>query len=179
MTAAVIGTVILQWPIGSLSDRFDRRQVLTITTFLAAVSAIVCALYAQQSFTLALLLVGMFCGLSLPLYSVCIAYTNDHLRAEQMIAASGTLVLVGGVGAVIGPIFIAGLMDQFGDAYFFLGMGAALMVTVIFAVYRMSRRSALNLDHQGVITPAAVHASSAALESMQQVAHREAISDDK
>ena len=179
MTAAVIGTVLFQWPIGSLSDRFDRRRTLTIITFLAALAAVVCAILAQESLVIALVLVGMFCGLTLPLYSVCIAYTNDHLHADQMIAASGTLVLVGGIGAVIGPILIAGLMDQFGNAFFFYGMSGALFVTVMFAVYRMTRRSALDLQQQGAITPTAVHASSSAMEGMQQVAQSEAISSEE
>ena len=37
----VLGTVLLQGPIGILSDRFDRRLVLTLVTLLTAVSAVI------------------------------------------------------------------------------------------------------------------------------------------
>jgi MFS family permease len=96
MTAAVVGTVILQAPIGVLSDRFDRRIVLTITTLLTSVAAVLCVFASQISTNLLLLAVAIFGGLALPLYSVCIAYTNDHLNPNQMIAASGALVLTNG-----------------------------------------------------------------------------------
>ena len=103
MTAAVLGTVLLQGPIGALSDRFDRRKILALVTILTSISALIC-IPAEQVSTLALFLaIALFGGLAFPLYSVCIAYTNDHLKPNQMIAASGALVLVSGLGAVTGP----------------------------------------------------------------------------
>lgn len=53
MSAAVVGTVLAQGPIGALSDRFDRRRVLTLVTILTAISAAVC-IPAEQVSTVAL-----------------------------------------------------------------------------------------------------------------------------
>ncbi len=174
MTATVIGTVLMQGPIGLLSDRFDRRIVLTIVTILASLAAILCVYAVEHSNMLILLSAGLFGGLAFPLYSVCIAYNNDHLNPNQMIAASGALVLTGGLGAVAGPFLIASIMDQFGESYLFWSMAVVHALIGIFGLIRMLIRSPVPLDKQGPSTATAVHPSGAAIESVQQYASDEA-----
>ncbi len=173
MTAAVIGTVLLQGPIGALSDRFDRRVVLTLITILTAASALVCIPAEQLSTQALFAAIALFGGLAFPLYSVCIAYTNDHLKPNQMIAASGALVLVGGLGAVAGPLVFAALMDRFGNHALFWSIAVVHGLTGLFALYRMTRSSPVPLDRQGPSTAAAVHPSGSAIESIQQYTSEE------
>lgn len=178
MTAAVVGTVIFQWPIGVLSDWFDRRIVLTIVSLLTSMAAVFCVYAVQHSDWLVLVSAGLFGGMAFPLYSVCIAYTNDHLNPNQMIAASGALVLVGGLGAVFGPVLIASIMDYFGDEFLFWSMAAAHALIGVFGLVRMLMRPPVPLDKQGKSTATAVHPSGAAIESIQQYASSEADEDD-
>lgn len=178
MTAAVVGTVLFQWPIGSLSDRLDRRKVLLVTSVMAGFAAFACIPLSGGDTWILLLAVGVFCGLALPLYSVCIAYINDHLDPTQMIAASGTLVLVGGLGAVVGPLLVAAIMDTFGIHWFFGSMGAAHLFAAVFALYRMTRRRVLQRKKRASFTPTAMHPSSSAYESMQQHAREDWESED-
>jgi len=177
MTSAVVGTVLLQGLTGVLSDRFDRRIVLTIATLATSLAALGCILAAQVSTNMLLLAVGLFGGLAFPLYSVCIAYTNDHLDPNQMIAASGALVLISGLGAAVGPVFIASIMDQFGEKSFFWSMAAVHALTGLFALYRMTMSAPVPLDQQGPSTSTAVHPSGSAIESVQLYARDESIDD--
>ena len=177
MTASVVGTVVLQAPIGALSDKFDRRIVLTITTLLTAVAAVLCVFATQVSTNLLLIAVALFGGLALPLYSVCIAYTNDHLNPNQMIAASGALVLTSGLGAVVGPILIASIMDYYNEQALFWSIAAVHTLTGLFAVYRMIVSKAVPLEEQGPSTATAVHPSGSAIESTQWYSREEAIED--
>ncbi len=55
-------------------------------------------------------------GLSLPLYALCVAHTNDFLNSEQMVGASSALVLAFGIGAAAGPTLTALTMQLFGTA---------------------------------------------------------------
>jgi MFS family permease len=87
--------------------------------------------------------------MSVPLYSLCIAYTNDYLDRDQIIQASGTLVLIGGIGAVFGPVTAALAMQNFGPPGFFWWMATIHAAIGGFALYRMTRRSALPLAEQG------------------------------
>ena len=177
MAAAVAGTIILQAPIGVLSDRFDRRIILTITTLLTSVAAIYCVFAAQISTNMLLIAVALFGGLALPLYSVCIAYTNDHLNPNQMIAASGALVLTSGLGAVVGPILIASFMDSYGEQALFWSFATVHGLTGLFALYRMTVSAAVPLDQQGPSTATALHPSGSAIESTQLFTHDKAIDE--
>ena len=177
MAAAVVGTIVLQWPLGALSDRFDRRIVLTIVSILTALAAVICVQLSQDSNLMLLLSAGLFGGLAFPLYSICIAYTNDHLDPSQMIAASGALVLTGGLGAVLGPILIASIMDRFGEQSFFWAMGGVHGLLGLFALYRMTRSAAVPLKKQGHNTASAAHPTYSVIEGIQQLARDEAIDD--
>ncbi len=162
MGMAIGGGIIFQWPIGRLSDRFDRRRVLTIVSFLAAIFAIAVLPLAALSIELLFVLTLLFGGMSLPIYSLCIAHTHDHLAPAQMVAASGTLVMVGGIGASFGPTLAAGAMALIGPDGFYLTLGAVHAALGFFALYRMSRREATPLDEQGPAIPAVSGAGAAA-----------------
>lgn len=177
MTAAVIGTVVLQGPIGFLSDKLDRRLVLTVVTLLTALAAALCVPAADISRAWLFGAVALFGGLAFPLYSVCIAYTNDHLEPSQMIAASGGLVLIGGLGAVSGPVAIAALMDRFGDAALFWSIAALHGLTGLFAIYRMLTSAPVPLERQGHGAATAVHPSGSAIDSVQYYALQEYLAE--
>jgi len=173
MTAAVVGTVLLQGPIGALSDRYDRRLILTLVTLLTSLSALLCIPAGQVSNLALIAAVALFGGLAFPLYSICIAYTNDHLEPKQMLAASGALVLVGGLGAVTGPLLCAVIMDAFGHQALFWSIAVIHGLTGLFAVYRMFRSAPVPMDRQWPFTATAVHPSGSAIESVQQYTSEE------
>ncbi len=164
MASMLFGGMLLQWPIGRLSDRFDRRRVLTVVTFLAAICAIATTVVVgpfAESLPVWVLyaLIGVFGGLNMPMYSLTMAHTNDYLEPSQMVAASGSLVLVGGIGAAFGPITLAGLMTALGPTGFFWGLGLIHAAIGFFALYRMSRRASMPLDEQGTFVAVPPRAS--------------------
>jgi MFS family permease len=173
MTAAVVGTVLLQAPIGALSDRYDRRKILALVTILTSLSALLCIPAEQLSTQALFAAVALFGGLAFPLYSICIAYTNDHLEPKQMIAASGALVLVGGLGAITGPVLFAMIMDSYGYQSLFWSIAVIHGLTGLFAIYRMFRRAPVPMDRQGPSTATAVHPSGSAIETVQHYASEE------
>ena len=155
MAAMTVGGVLLQWPIGRVSDRFDRRRVLTMVTFLAAAVALAAAFSAGSPGPLLYALVALFGGLALPMYALCIAHTNDYLEPSQMVAASASLVLVAGVGLTLGPLGASAAMAAIGPVGFFFWLAAVHAIIGAFAVWRMSQRRATPLADQGAYAPAA------------------------
>jgi MFS family permease len=149
MSIMIVGGILFQWPIGGLSDRFDRRRVITIVTFAASMSAVLAVIMinigSMAGLFIAAVLVG---GLSLPMYSLVIAHTNDYLEPGQMVAAGGTLVLAGGLGACLGPLAASLGMQILGANGFFWCLAAAHGLIGVFALYRMSQRAAKPLDEQ-------------------------------
>ncbi len=153
MGVAITGGMVFQWPVGRLSDRFDRRRVMIAVTLLAAIFALAAVPISAISQNALLVLTFLFGGMTLPMYSLSIAHTNDHLAPDQMVAASGTLVLVGGIGACFGPSLVAGLMSMTGPDAFFVALAGIHAAIGLFGVYRMSRRAATPLDEQGPTVP--------------------------
>ena len=159
MGAMFLGGVLLQWPIGRLSDRFDRRLVITLVTFLAALAAVGGIAVSGVSETGLFLFIALLGGSSLPLYSLCIAHANDHLEPSQMVAASASLVLVMGIGASLGPLTAGAIMSAVGPNGYFWCLAAVHGVIGVFALYRMAARPALPLDDQAPLVPITSQAS--------------------
>lgn len=139
MSVVIAGGVALQWPIGWLSDRFDRRSV--IVAALGGATGVCGGLaWIVGPGTPLLMLGAAFGGLSFALYPLCVAHTNDHLSAEQRVSASGGLVLTYSIGAAAGPTAGSAVMMAAGVGGLFLFIGACASLTLIFALWRQLRR---------------------------------------
>jgi MFS family permease len=148
-SASIIGGAVLQWPIGRLSDRFDRRRVLTGVAITGAVAAAGAAMVGADNATLQMVAVAIVGGLAIPIYSLSVAHTNDHLNPNQMVAASSGLLLANGVGGMVGPAAAGGAMQILGPAGYFWFPSAVMAALAVFAFYRMTRRAAVPSEKQG------------------------------
>ncbi len=110
MALPMLAMIFTQYPIGSLSDRFDRRIVITWLTFLSAGVAVLTFVLIDKSAYSLIALVGVFGALSFPIYSLTMAHANDYLESDQMLGASAKLVLIYGVGAIVGPAIAGSVM---------------------------------------------------------------------
>jgi MFS family permease len=168
MGLVFVGGVALQWPIGRLSDRHDRRRVIFAVTGLAAVTSLAAVAIAGVSAIGQLVMAFLFGGLAFPMYSLCVAHTNDALEPRQMVAASSNLVMAFGIGAAIGPSLAAAVMGGMGPDGFFWYLGGVHAAIGIFALYRMTRRSAVPLAEQGLCVPIGSAASQVAMAMAQE-----------
>lgn len=143
MASMILGGFLLQYPLGRLSDIIGRRRVIIGTCIAGAMMSFVLANSASFDISTGARLFAattVFGGLTMPLYALCIAHTNDYLNPSQMVAASGTLMLTNSIGAVMGPSVAAISMDMFGSQAFYLTIGLALTMVAVFAVWRSTRR---------------------------------------
>ncbi|MEQ9239643.1 MFS transporter [Roseovarius indicus] len=153
-----VGAMVLQFPIGWLSDRMDRRLLILIAAAICGLGGVVGAIFG--SFFPALLLAGLMVGgMSNPLYSLLIAYTNDFLNHEDMAAAAGGMVFINGLGAVAGPVATGWLMGQFGAWAFFLVISVLCFAVTAYAAYRMTQRAAPSVDETESFTMVSMSAS--------------------
>ena len=153
-----VGAMVLQFPIGWLSDRMDRRLLILIAAAICGLGGVVGAIFG--SFFPALLLAGLMVGgMSNPLYSLLIAYTNDFLNHEDMAAAAGGMVFINGLGAVAGPVATGWLMGQLGAWAFFLVISVLCFAVTAYAAYRMTQRAAPSVDETESFTMVSMSAS--------------------
>jgi MFS family permease len=137
----LLGGMLFQFPLGRLSDRIDRRLVIVGAAGLAVPLSLALAWIGGSAANLAVLYlgVGILGGLTLPIYSICVAHTNDYLKPGQIVAASGTLVLVLGVGLVFGPTLGSLALDRYGPGGLFFLLALVQGLTVATAVFRLWR----------------------------------------
>lgn len=138
MSAVIFGGVALQWPLGRLSDRMDRRKVIVIGFAGTLAAALLIGLDPRPGFIL-LSLAALFGGLSFALYPLCVAHTNDHLAADQRVAASGGMVLLYSLGAACGPLLAAPAMALLGTGGLFVFIAVCAGGGLAFAFWRQVR----------------------------------------
>ncbi|APZ44574.1 MFS transporter [Acidihalobacter ferrooxydans] len=166
MGVTIAGGALLQWPIGKLSDRFDRRTVLLGVCVAGAVFAAGISVATHVSLMLLLVLSFLYGGVAFTLYGISVAHMNDQIRVEDMLEASKGLLLIYGVGAVIGPVFAGQLMSRFGPPSLFVFFSATLIALALFGFYRSRVTEPTPLVEQGDFVPM-VRTSQAAVELAQ------------
>ncbi|TGD70989.1 MFS transporter [Mangrovimicrobium sediminis] len=133
MTAAIVGGALCQYPIGWLSDRRDRRQILVLLTLCSALSSAAVALGdGQVWFLLAVLLFGAF---SMPIYAVSLATAADVSSSDEFVEIGTSVLLLNGLGAIFAPILLGQLMTVWGGSALFWSFTVlCLAFSVLFAV---------------------------------------------
>ena len=152
ISAIYVAALVLQYPIGWLSDRMDRRQLIVWISLVGAAGSMI-AFLVPGYFTLIVVSGAIVGGMSNPLYALLIAYANDYLEKEDMAAASGGLLFINGVGAIAGPLIVGFMMDAIGDNGFWL-YTAILMASVgAYGIYRATQRSREDMETETVSVP--------------------------
>lgn len=144
MAALIIGGALLQWPVGKLSDRVDRRRVIAWMAFSGALFAFIALIVQHMSVTALIVVAGLLGGSALTLYSLFQAHTNDRLQPHQRVSASSGLILAYGLGAILGPTIAGWLMGMVGPSgLLWLVCGVHLAIG-LYALHR--RRHGAPLD---------------------------------
>ncbi len=161
-----ISGAISQWPIGKLSDMFDRRKVIIIVTFAAAFFSFCAILSSRQMYLpgdlatskfwfYVFLILFSFC--SLPMFSLILAHTNDFIPKEKFVAAGASLQFTFGMGAMGGPFLCSIFMGMVGPNGFFIFLLFFHSLIGIYGVYRSRVRPVVeNPDSQFVAMPQSI-----------------------
>ena len=142
ISAIFLGGLVLQYPIGWMSDRMDRR-VLILGTAVGGFAASLIGLSFGSSFEAVLIAGFVLGGCSNPLYALLIAYMNDYLEGDDRAAASGGLLFVNGMGAIVGPILTGWAMSVFGASGFWVYLLGVMIGLSAYVAYRMTQRASV------------------------------------
>lgn len=169
VAAIYLGGMLLQGPIGWISDRVDRRRLILIASLLG-VGAAAIGVVGLGGFTGLLVSAFLVGGMAYPLYALLVAYTNDYLAPEDMAAAAGKLVFANGVGAVGGPFVTAAFMDAMGPSGFFVFVMIQMALLAAYCLWRMGQRPSVSAEDTGSFAPISPAASPVAMVVAQEAA---------
>jgi MFS family permease len=137
MSAAIIGAGLFQFPMGSLSDKVDRRFVIVGSSLLGAGASALLASFAGLSQNALLGFSFLFGAFIIPVFGICAAHANDHSALGKAVATSGGLLLLYGVGSVIGALVGALVMSAFHPAALFWYISCVYLVLAVFSLLRI------------------------------------------
>jgi len=192
MTAMQLGSLIMQWPIGYLSDRYDRRYVIVVMSMFIAGIAMVLGLLHNLSTPALLGLFALYGGGSLTVYAVCIAHTADRARPDQMVAMSSSMLFAWSIGGIIGPTAAAFVMELVGPGGLFFYAAAVSGTFIVFVLYRIRERDAaptegrdpfVSLPQPGPLTSKmdprmSEEAIKSAMDDLQKANTNDSVADD-
>ena len=148
MGSLILGGFLFQYPLGWLSDTFGPIKVILFSSMAGALVSYGAMYYSHDGLEM-YVIAATVGGLVMPLYALCSVHTNNYLTSTQMVAASGTLVLLSAIGAAIGSPLTAFAMDIFGSKAFYGSIGTMMTIIGGFAVWRYPQRNDVELDEQG------------------------------
>jgi MFS family permease len=174
LVGVMLAGALFQWPIGSLSDKYDRRKII-IGSSLAAIIFSLSAIFASgvgsslsnlfiestvsfNYFSTAMdktrlfIFVILLAGVTLPLFSLNLALVNDYIPKEKFVAAGSGLNIIFGLGAMAGPIMCSILMHFLGPNGFFVHLLIFLFAIIVFGFYRLGQREIEN-NPESTFTP--------------------------
>ena len=174
LVGVMLAGAFFQWPIGSLSDKYDRRKIIIGSSIIAVIFALSAILVSGIGNSLPNLFMEstvsfnyfsttidksklfvfliLFAGVTLPLFSLNLALVNDYIPKEKFVAAGGGLNIIFGLGAMAGPVMCSTLMHFLGPNGFFVHILIFLFTIIIFGFYRLHQREIEN-NPESTFTP--------------------------
>ena len=162
LVGTTLAGAIFQWPIGYLSDKYDRRVIVIgccISSFIFGVLSIMSSgiyfesLVAEEMVrfnyfssdgnmnkTNLFIFIILLSGMTLPMFALNLALVNDYIPKEKFVAAGAGLNIIFGLGAMAGPIICSILMSLLGPNGFFIHLFIFLLAIIFFGIYRVNKR---------------------------------------
>ncbi|MGF9692694.1 MFS transporter [Rhizobium sp. 0TCS1.26] len=143
MSAGIIGGVVLQYPLGLYSDRFDRRKVIIWATVGTIITGGYLSLFAGTAETANIVGIFVYGAFAMPLYSLCSAHGNDHAKPGEHALVSAGLLFFWSIGATIGPLLAALLLQFVGPSVFFIYTSFIFIGFLAYTMVRIRTRPAI------------------------------------
>ncbi|UTM59580.1 MFS transporter [Photobacterium sp. CCB-ST2H9] len=138
MGAAMVGGIVLQFPIGYLSDRFERRKVILGCCLLLSLTTIALPVTVTTGQFGAMLICSAFTmGIIACLYPLSISETFDQAQKGQLLSVLSGLLGIYAAGAMIAPYTATVAMQHQGEVAVFGFMLAIELLLIGFTLYRM------------------------------------------
>lgn len=146
--ALVLGGLLLQWPLGRLSDRYDRRLVLLGVTVMAAGVGLTLAASTGGPALGLVALAMAFGGSAFSVYPISATHANDHADRRHTVGVSSGLLLSWAIGSIVGPLLATAAMGFLGPSGLFFYAASVSVPFSLYIVWRMTRRAPVPADQR-------------------------------
>ncbi|MCB1480271.1 MAG: MFS transporter [Tepidamorphaceae bacterium] len=139
ISAGIAGGVLLQYPLGYLSDRINRRWAIGISTSGAVAAGLFMSLVAKDDALLNLAGIFLFGAFAMPIYSLSAAHANAKASQSQYVLVAAGLMFFFSAGAIVGPLVASMVMERYGASALFIYTSAIHGFLMLFTGFRQVR----------------------------------------
>ena len=136
LAAMPLGTLILQIPLGWVSDRVDRRFVLAAAAALAVAAGLAAVGFDGRTLMLLVVVYLVWDGAAESIYSLASAHANDRASKEDMVALSSSLLFAWALAGFVVPGIVTGLSVVLGTRAFIYVSIAIAAAYCLFVIWR-------------------------------------------
>ncbi len=153
MGIVIISGMFAQWPIGKLSDKYDRRMIIFGVALLLMLSSLGVIVSSIANVTPSLLALFAFGAFATSLAPLSVTHTQTFLTQEQRVAGMSSLLLTFGIGAIIGPLVASVGITVFGPHFLFLFTTYVASLLALFVLFRLTFARTTHADEQAPFFP--------------------------
>jgi MFS family permease len=146
ISTAILGGALLQYPIGVLSDRIDRRKVMVLLCIGGALTSVAVALSAGQAWHLAA--VFAFGAMVMPIYGMSLATAADVCDSGEFVEIGTSVLLLNAIGAVSAPLLLGKLMSTLGPPALFWSFGCLCLLFTAYIALQLREARAVAVGDQ-------------------------------
>lgn len=153
MGCTIISGLILQWPLGHLSDIFDRPKVMIGTCAALIVVCVLLYQFERAPFHWVLGMCVLYGGLSFTMYPLSISHTCDSFSPYLIVKITCSLLVIYGIGCIFGPVIAASVMNVTSPGGIFLYAAVLTTILMCIAIYRVATGKTVRAHEQGEYMP--------------------------
>lgn len=153
MFIVMLGGMLLQYPVGKISDSMDRRIVIVTLCILLIFLCACILLTSIENHFLFYPLLFLIGGTLFSIYPVSMSLTCDMLSSDDIVAGTQGMILVYGFGAIFGPLITVLFIKVFGIGGLFIYTAIFCAALTVYLIYRIMTVPAHTLkQHQDFVT---------------------------
>ncbi|WOS63011.1 MFS transporter [Sinorhizobium fredii] len=134
------GLLVIQYPMGALSDRVDRRIVLVATCALIVAAGLAALVVSFDSLLLLMLVFALFAGAVETVYSIANAHANDRTDPADYVPLASTMLVAWSAAATLVPMLVTLLTPAFGAQLFIYSTMGVAVLYAAFVLVRLRMR---------------------------------------
>ena len=139
MTITIAGGFLLQWPIGYLSDIFNRRSVLVVTSFSIIIPSLLIILFLKN-ISFVLIMSFILGGCCFTIYPLSITQVCDKIDPIYTTYATSILSCIYGIDSILGPVISPIFMDVISPSAIYLYiMLCGVLLGVLGIVFKVNK----------------------------------------
>lgn len=134
--STIAGGFLLQWPIGHLSDLFDRRKVLVILSFTTLLPCL--GIIFTRGHEIPIYILSFFLGgLTFTINPISVTQVCDRFHPDHITSLTGILLVAYSIGAICGPLIAPFFIEQLYPFGLYIYIGSVCLILGLLGLFAL------------------------------------------